>query len=48
LGGELLNATANRFAAPFSLNQFFIPDAEKFIEKNYSNPEAQTKINEYR
>ena len=46
LGGELLNAPANRFAAPFSLNQFFIPDAEKFIEKNYNNPEAQTKIND--
>jgi AraC-like DNA-binding protein len=46
LGGELLNAPANRFAAPFSLNQFFIPDAEKFIEKNYDNPEAQTKIND--
>jgi AraC-like DNA-binding protein len=45
LGGELLDSTANRFAAPFSLNQFFTPDAEKFIEKNYSNPEAQTKIN---
>jgi hypothetical protein len=46
LGGELLNAPANRFAAPFSLNQFFVPDAEKFIEKNYNNPEAQTKIND--
>jgi len=45
LGGELLNAPANRFAAPFSINQFFVPDAEKFIEKNYNNPEAQTKIN---
>jgi hypothetical protein len=46
LGGELLNAPANRFAAPFSINQFFVPDAEKFIEKNYNNPEAQTKIND--
>jgi hypothetical protein len=46
LGGELLDSTANRFAAPFSLNQFFTPDAEKFIEKNYNNPEAQTKIND--
>ena len=46
LGGELLNAPANRFAAPFSLNQFFVPDAERFIEKNYNNPEAQTKIND--
>ncbi len=46
LGGELLDSTANRFAAPFSLNQFFTPDAEKFIEKNYSNPEAQSKIDD--
>ena len=46
LGGELLNAPANRFAAPFSINQFFVPDAEKFIEKNYNNPEAQIKIND--
>ena len=46
LGGELLDSTANRFAAPFSLNQFFTPDAERFIEKNYSNPEAQIKIND--
>jgi len=46
LGGELLNAPANRFAAPFSINQFFVPDAEKFIEKNYNNPEAQSKIND--
>ena len=46
LGGELLDSTANRFAAPFSLNQFFTPDAEKFIEKNYNNPEAQIKIND--
>ena len=46
LGGELLNAPANRFAAPFSLNQFFTPDAERFIEKNYNNPEAQTKIDD--
>ena len=46
LGGELLDSTANRFAAPFSLNQFFTPDAERFIEKNYSNPEAQSKIDD--
>jgi hypothetical protein len=46
LGGELLNAPANRFAAPFSLNQFFTPDAERFIEKNYNNPEAQSKIDD--
>ena len=46
LGGELLNAPANRFASPFSLNQFFTPDAERFIEKNYSNPEAQSKIDD--
>ena len=46
LGGELLNTPANRFAAPFSLNQFFTPDAERFIEKNYNNPEAQSKIDD--
>ena len=46
LGGELLDSTANRFAAPFSLNQFFTPDAERFIEKNYNNPEAQSKIDD--
>jgi len=46
LGGELLDSTANRFAAPFSLNQFFTPDAERFIEKNYNNPEAQNKIDD--
>ena len=44
LGGELLNAPANRNAIPFSLNMAFTKDAEKFIEANHNKPEMKSKI----
>jgi len=44
LGGELLDAPANRNAVPFSLNMNFTKDAEKFIEANYNKPEMKSKI----
>ena len=44
LGGELLNAPANRNAVPFSLNMAFTKDAEKFIEANHNKPEMKSKI----
>ena len=44
LGGELLNAPANRNAVPFSLNMAFTKAAEKFIEANHNKPEMKSKI----
>ena len=44
LGGELLDAPANRNAIPFSLNTAFTKDAEKFIEANHNKPEMKSKI----